>query len=95
MKHHITPFFRVCGALCYAFVAPYPTDKFSLRTFKGVFLGYPYNQKGYKVLNIETRKVVITRNIQFFEHIFLFSLSYLLKVGPCFLINPLMHLMIL
>ncbi|XP_075653911.1 uncharacterized protein LOC142624270 [Castanea sativa] len=37
---------------------------------KCVFLGYPYGIKGYKVLDLESNSVHISRNIIFYEHIF-------------------------
>ncbi|XP_074377150.1 uncharacterized protein LOC141718671 [Apium graveolens] len=63
---------RVFGSLCYASVAPRPADKFASRAIKGIMLGYPYGQKGYRVLNLETKKVFVSQNVQFVEHIFPF-----------------------
>lgn len=40
--------FKGFGYLCFAYNLRY-TDKFAPRAFKRVFLGYPYNQKGYRV----------------------------------------------
>lgn len=64
---HLKPF----GCLCY--ISSNPTDKFSPRSHKCVFIGYPFHQKGYRVLDILTRKQFVTRYIQFVEHTFSFN----------------------
>lgn len=56
---------RVIGCLCYATVVLQPSDKFVARVVKGVFLGYPYVKKGYKVLNVETKQVIVSRDVRF------------------------------
>lgn len=35
-----------------------------------VFIGYPFRQKAYKVLNLVTHKIHVSRDIKFFEYIF-------------------------
>lgn len=39
----------IFGSLCYPTVVSQSGDKFAARSVKGVFLGYPYSKKGYKV----------------------------------------------
>ncbi|GKA61310.1 retrovirus-related pol polyprotein from transposon TNT 1-94 [Tanacetum coccineum] len=43
---------RVIGCLCYAVVTIPQKDKFDNRGIKCVLLGYPMNQKGYKLYNL-------------------------------------------
>ncbi|XP_075633672.1 uncharacterized protein LOC142606162 [Castanea sativa] len=50
--------------------------KFDSRAIPYVFLGYPFNIKGYKVRNLHTRKISVSRDIIFHESIFPFSSSY-------------------
>lgn len=64
---------RIFGCLCYAAVLPHSSDKFAARSVKGVFIGYPYGKKGYKVLDLNTRKIFVSRDVQFVETIFPFK----------------------
>ncbi|KAL8116037.1 hypothetical protein AgCh_022503 [Apium graveolens] len=63
---------KVFGSLCYATIVPHPADKFATRSIKGVFLGYPFAKKGYKILNLETKRVFISRDVKFIETVFPF-----------------------
>ncbi|XP_074356820.1 uncharacterized protein LOC141696596 [Apium graveolens] len=47
-------------------------DKFAAKTLKCVFIGYPFNKKGYRVLDISSKKCYITRDIVFVEDCFPF-----------------------
>lgn len=40
-------------------------DKLAERATEGVLIGYPAGQKGYKVLNPVTRKIIVTREVVF------------------------------
>lgn len=43
----------------------------------GIFIGYPFNMKGYKVLILDTLKIVVSRNVISHENIFPFHKSSL------------------
>ncbi|XP_075104166.1 uncharacterized protein LOC142178474 [Nicotiana tabacum] len=63
------------GCLCYPTIPIPHRDKFNPRTAPHVFVGYPFNTKGYKVLNLATRKIYISRDVVFNESIFPFNCS--------------------
>ncbi|GJX37369.1 retrovirus-related pol polyprotein from transposon TNT 1-94 [Tanacetum coccineum] len=48
-------YLRVIGCLCYAADIRPHKDKFDNRGIKSVLIGYPVNQKGYKLYNWETK----------------------------------------
>lgn len=43
------------------------------RVSKGVFIGYPFGKKGYKIFDLDTRKTFISRDVYFVEHVFPFQ----------------------
>lgn len=47
---------KIFGCLYYISNLYSPTDKFASKILKCVFLGYPFNKKGYRVKDIETKK---------------------------------------
>ncbi|GAA0143381.1 hypothetical protein LIER_04078 [Lithospermum erythrorhizon] len=47
--------------------------KFDMRALPGVFLGYPMGQKAYKIFDLINRKVVVFRDVKFYEHLFPYS----------------------
>lgn len=63
---------KVFGCLCFATNLS-PFDKFAPTSFKCVFLGCPYAQKGYRVMDLATRKFFVSRDVQFAEHMFPFK----------------------
>lgn len=64
---------RVFGCLAYYKNNETNGDKFEPRGKLEVFLGYPPGKKGYKIYDLEQRKMMMTRDVKFIEDIFPFS----------------------
>lgn len=66
---------RTFGCICYYSTSKFSRTKFDSRANSGVFVGYPVHTKGYKVLDLDTRQIVISRDVVFHEHHFPFHLA--------------------
>lgn len=78
---------RVLGCLCYS--AQKVGDKFESRARKCVFLGYPFGQKGYKLYDLATNKVILSRDVVFCETVFSFKVNKPIDVVRSLpLVNP-------
>lgn len=66
---------RMIGCLCYASPNQKPSDKFAPRGIRCIMLGFPYCQKGYKVMDLATTKIFVSRDVVFKENIFPFLLK--------------------
>lgn len=64
---------RVFGCLCYAKVLNL-NDKFASRSISAAFMGYSSTQKGYKLLNLETKTFFVSRDVTFKEDSFPFKI---------------------
>ncbi|XP_010513597.1 PREDICTED: uncharacterized protein LOC104789625 [Camelina sativa] len=67
------------GCLCYVSTNPHERNKFSPRARPCVFLRYPVGYKEYKVMDLESNAISISRNVVFQEDVFPFKTSSLLS----------------
>nr|GMC52973.1 uncharacterized protein LOC109166898 [Ipomoea batatas] len=63
----------VFGCLAFAAVPSCQRIKFSPRARKCVFLGFANGVKGYKLFDIQTREVFLSRDVSFYESVFPFQ----------------------
>ncbi|XP_076910204.1 uncharacterized protein LOC143567765 [Bidens hawaiensis] len=65
---------KVFGCLAYYRSTETRGDKFEERGRPGIFLGYPRGTKGYKIYDVKNGKIIVSRDVRFFENTFLHDL---------------------
>jgi hypothetical protein len=63
-------YLRSFGCQCFALLTPYTAHKLHPKTIPCVFLGYPFNTKGYLYLDPITKRVYTSRHVFFNKNIF-------------------------
>ena len=61
---------KVFGCLSYVLVLSGQRRKLHARARKAIFVGYPDGVKGYKLYDIERKKFITSRDVQFYEENF-------------------------
>ena len=56
-------YFKIFGSTCFILRDKENVGKFDTQSYEGIFLGYSFTSKAYKVLNKRTRKVMKTVNV--------------------------------
>lgn len=57
-------------------------DEFKPRIVSHIFVGYPFDTKGYTVLNLATKKINISRDVVLIESVFPFIISHDASIIP-------------
>ena len=58
---------KIFGCKCFPWLKPYVNSKLEPKSQPCVFLGYSLQHKGYKCMDLVTRKVYISRHVLFYE----------------------------
>ncbi|KAG8645602.1 hypothetical protein MANES_10G077024v8 [Manihot esculenta] len=73
-------YLRVIGSLCFVTNLSPIKIKFYVRGLPSVLLGYGPQQKEYKLYNLQTKQIYISKDVRFYENVFPFHLINLSSV---------------
>ena len=63
------------GCLCFVSNSKRERHKFLQRAQKCIFIGYSTNQKGYKVYNVQTKTISVSKDVTFRVHLLLHQIA--------------------
>ena len=78
---------HVFSCLCYPNLSATTYHKLAPHSSACVFIGYPSSQKGYRCLDLSTRRVIISRHVMFDETNFPFAAAKLPPESLDFLVQ--------
>ncbi|RVW98342.1 Retrovirus-related Pol polyprotein from transposon RE1 [Vitis vinifera] len=64
---------RIFGCLCYSHNLNRDKDKFASQSRKGIFVGYPFDKKGWRLYELEIGEYFVSRDVVFVETDFPFA----------------------
>lgn len=73
---------RTFGCLCYPNLLKTSAHKLAPRSTPCIFLGYPTDHRGYRCLDLNTHKIILSRHVTFDENTFPFPTSSAPSVSP-------------
>ncbi|KAL4282375.1 hypothetical protein GQ457_03G013570 [Hibiscus cannabinus] len=58
---------RVFGSICYSHISANMRSKLDERAWRWIFVGYSSQSKGYRIYNLESKMIVVSRDVIFYE----------------------------
>lgn len=83
--HGFTPTYeaiRTFRCLCFAHNYKIKGDKFACRSRKCIIVGYSFGKKGWKLFDLDTKELFVSRDVKFFEKDFPFKSPEDTNINP-------------